>query len=731
MKLLEQGIDRFQRGAQGEAKGYRVEQNSKVMDIFSNMLYNDKIAAPIRELATNAWDAHVMAGTTDKVPVVTLPSSKKCEYSIRDFGTGLSKDDMENMYQTYGHSTKNHSNDFNGCMGIGSKSPFAYTRSFTTTSYQNGMKYVYINAKDEHNMPNLQLFFEGPTDEPNGLEVSFAVERGDISSFASKAKEILQWFPQKFEVKGGDYIYKWEWPKYTHKMKGDNWRIRGDSSKSVAIMGYIQYPIESKHFTEKKATSATDDVSWYTHGSHDDPTDYVQLLNLGLEMDFGIGEIEMSASREGLQYTPATINHIKRRLDVILKEIKDKVASHLLTAECMWDAEIVYNELVNGTLAGIKTLINVTKPEWNGKRLGGERINQTNIELYGITSRSFHRSNPRGGVLASPKMEANYHYIAPSTKNRLYVADMDRGNDVVVKWAMRDDQRCRAYVYRCPDMTALTHLIDTLGITNKHLIYTSTLEKPPKEVRDRVKNDKVFTFKDAPHVYSSTDYQNKYWEAAEIDFNKGGLYVELNNWMVFDPETDAAFGRADTIHDVIAVLNEFGIRVPQIVGAKTAVVQRYNKVKQWTNFFVWARKKIEQYVKKINVQKYMDAIATYNSFGASDFYTEVSQLSRAKLTNPKNLFAQFLDKLAEYSTIVDTWSTKLSKIKGVCDRFKIVYGNSATTSVLYDLERQCKDRYGFITLIDQSRWAWVDDRDKQKRCDILVDTINKFDAVGL
>jgi hypothetical protein len=54
------------------------------------------------------------------------------------------------------------------------KSPFAYTKSFSTTSYYNGKAYNYIAAMDEGGVPSLNLFGVTDTNEPNGLEISLS-----------------------------------------------------------------------------------------------------------------------------------------------------------------------------------------------------------------------------------------------------------------------------------------------------------------------------------------------------------------------------------------------------------------------------------------------------------------------------------------------------------------------------------------------------------------------------
>ena len=155
MKLADRTVEVHSVGI-NSANQFSIAQTSKMFKILSDSLYSDKVMAVIRELATNAHDSHVSAGNHNPF-LVKLPTSADPNFSVRDYGTGLSREDMESMYTTYGASNKNDSNDFVGCLGLGSKSPFAYTKSFTTTSYFNGMQYTYIAAIDDAGVPNLNL----------------------------------------------------------------------------------------------------------------------------------------------------------------------------------------------------------------------------------------------------------------------------------------------------------------------------------------------------------------------------------------------------------------------------------------------------------------------------------------------------------------------------------------------------------------------------------------------
>ena len=114
-------------------KNFTINASSKAFKILSSGLYQNKIRAIVRELSTNALDAHIEAKNSDPF-VVHLPTSFEPFFSIQDFGTGLSEEDVLNLYTSYFSSTKTSSDDYIGALGLGSKSPFSYVDSFTIQS---------------------------------------------------------------------------------------------------------------------------------------------------------------------------------------------------------------------------------------------------------------------------------------------------------------------------------------------------------------------------------------------------------------------------------------------------------------------------------------------------------------------------------------------------------------------------------------------------------------------
>jgi hypothetical protein len=366
MKLADRVIETHSAGVQS-ASGFTIAQTSKMFKILSDSLYSDKVMAVIRELSTNAYDSHISAGNKNPFKV-TLPTAANPNFIVRDYGTGLSQADMESLYTTYGASNKNDSNDFVGCLGLGSKSPFAYTKSFTTSSYYDGQKYTYIAAIDDNGVPTLNLFNVSDTDEPNGLEISFAVKQYDFTEFSQKAIRIFHYFKMKPIIEGG-VITSLKDHAYSNKnivISGEGWRVcrlANDNnhypstyhhidSGIVALMGNIAYPVVASQLVgEQKADQPEHIAKWnraFGKADIDSWKSFVTEIlnqNLYLELDFGIGELEMDVSREGLQYTKAVIKALREKTQGIYLEMKEEFSKKIAAAKTRIEAISTYYQL--------------------------------------------------------------------------------------------------------------------------------------------------------------------------------------------------------------------------------------------------------------------------------------------------------------------------------------------------------------------------------------------------
>jgi len=302
----------------GQIGEFRIRNSAKAFSILSSGLYANKVRAIIRELSCNAVDSHVAAGKSTTPFDVHLPNSLEPWFSIRDYGTGLSADQVTNIYTTYFESTKTASNEFIGALGLGSKSPFSYTDNFTVTAIQNGVKGVYTAFINESGVPSIAQMMTENTEDPNGVEVKFSVnDRYDFDKFRQEARSVYKWFKQQPVVSGVD---KFEVSKVEYETENIVPGVHSmkDSRGSYAIMGNIAYPIE--------IPSADNTIGELRH-----------LLHCGLMMEFGIGELDFQASREGLSYIPQTIESIKRKLEEVNAALADVVAKEADSITNTWE----------------------------------------------------------------------------------------------------------------------------------------------------------------------------------------------------------------------------------------------------------------------------------------------------------------------------------------------------------------------------------------------------------
>lgn len=320
----------------GEIGEFRIKSSNRAFQILSSGLYANKIRAIIRELSCNAYDSHVAAGKSSVPFDVHLPNVLEPYFSIRDYGTGLTHEQVTNIYTTYFESTKTGSNDFVGALGLGSKSPFSYTDNFTVTAVKNGVKGIYTAFINEVGVPSIALMTEEASDDPAGVEVQFAVtDQYDFNKFISEAQSVFKYFKLRPNVSGNsnfnfvDTLYK-----KTNIIPGIH-QIESRSPSSVAVMGNIAYPIDIPN-SDKSLTPSLQ-----------------RLLKCNLEIHFAIGELDFQASREGLSYVPQTVNAIKAKLEELQVYLTDSLAAEAESIENLWSrAVFLYNTTYRDSLRG-------------------------------------------------------------------------------------------------------------------------------------------------------------------------------------------------------------------------------------------------------------------------------------------------------------------------------------------------------------------------------------------
>jgi hypothetical protein len=311
-------------------ESFTVEMNPMIFDILINKGYANKVESVVREVSCNAQDAHLEVGNTNPFEV-HLPNYSEPYFSVRDFGPGLSDEDMRNLYTRLGASGKRDSDTLTGCIGIGSKSPFAYVTTnsgnFTTKSFFNGVCRTYTCYIDkETNMPQIANVSESGTDERNGLEVSFAVPSYDFSKFAVAASKVFSYFENKPKITGHELEVADARDKYVHKY--ENNYLGGE--QSVVVMGSVSYPIYMSNMRDNLDAADAELVS--------------SIIDYGCLINADMGDVSFTPFREGLEYNKKTCHYIVKTIKNIAKEHVKGAIDRIENADTYLDACIALYE---------------------------------------------------------------------------------------------------------------------------------------------------------------------------------------------------------------------------------------------------------------------------------------------------------------------------------------------------------------------------------------------------
>lgn len=311
-----------------ESNAFSVEVNAKTFKVLIDGLYSNKIQAVIRELWSNAFDSHAEARKTHKQFVCHLPNTIDPTFSVRDFGVSLKHEDVMSLYTTMFRSTKEDTNDQVGKLGLGSKSPFAYTDTFTVTAWLDGEKRTYSVFIDSDGIPKIALFDTVETKSKNGLEVSFPVQTDDITTFKRTAQQVARGFTHPPKIMGQDISIS----EQEIALQGDGWCIYGGSGNDDyystsnkiggARQGCVIYPIDANSL------------------GHDIDYTMAALCDSNCVIDFPIGSLEISASRESLGYDDRTKSNIKKTLRIVIDSITEKFQESVDKYDTKWEASL-------------------------------------------------------------------------------------------------------------------------------------------------------------------------------------------------------------------------------------------------------------------------------------------------------------------------------------------------------------------------------------------------------
>ena len=499
---LHTGTHAVEKSGDFEENQFSIEASAKAFMILSDGLYSNKILAVIRELSTNAYDSHVDAGRGDRAFEVHLPTRLEPFFHVRDFGTSMSHEDCMTLYTTYFRSTRNNSNDAVGCLGLGSKAPFAYSDSFTVEAFKNGEKRIYSAHRGSDGSPSFALLETVPTTEENGIKVSMSVKNDDMDTFRREAMNVYKYFNVRPIISGNNDLY-FDDDSAILEAEDKSWSFHHRHNNCV-VMGQIAYNIDedsigSRYVEEDKVA----DFLWQSSG---------------LRLHVNIGDVDITPSREALSYTPQTKANIRSLLEKVISDIKDTVEDAIKGQPTLFLARQKYVE-VEQQCHSIKSAMESLNQaiEWNGQKIFdsmvGNKIKVEHLELKQMIKSGWRRkAETKSGV----------EFLTFNKTVTFFIDDCQRGGLGRIRHYIKEEIGSESYnaiVYKLQDGETVDNneFLKTLGdATIGDVKLTSTLEKPQR--------------KSSGGGGSSTDYsETDYYDYDINDVNSHKVSVKATN----------------------------------------------------------------------------------------------------------------------------------------------------------------------------------------------------------
>lgn len=697
MKLATAGERVIRIGHQTERE-FKIKATAKAFKILSSGLYKDKIGAILRELSANAYDAHTLSGNNDRPFLVHVPNSMEPFLSIRDYGPGLSDEDVLELYTTYFESTKSSSNDYIGALGLGSKSPFSYVKSFTVISRFDGMQRTYDAFIDEDGMPSIALRHACATEDETGLEVIVPVtKRHDFTEFHTKAASTYTHYPVKPTIVGANVTVE----ENKVSLEGKGWRIMERSgyhhhyARAIAVMGVVGYPIS---YEEMQSVSCDYEPRW--------PKEIRQILNYcRIDIDFSIGSLDITAGREELSYDPPTVAALFKRIDDVIDEISASISERFKNVTSVREAKMLHNELFQGEVGQV---VGADFPiKFKGRTITDGSFRLDLKDYPTLVLREFSNGNYGGrSHFTTIKFDPK-----PNAWNRPFNFGAD-SQDVILVNDLNDNRfATRAVQYRLDNNIRHLLMVEAgADVLNKiktifdgyRFVPLSTLPKIQSAPKEKAKVRTLSSSKRGAETIPACHYTDT-WIETEVEVEDGGVYVMTKN-LNFTRHDEAC---NDSFSEVYVGLRKMGLlsmKDDHIYAIPKTAAKPFLENEGWVDFWTWATNKLNNYVTE-NASS-SDRIALAMTYAAlertnnwSDYETGLREFI---LKVPKDSpVRQFYDLAKEASHEKDT----LLGITEVAKHLGITLPKSQRQVNLVSMLKDIDERYAVLRYLVTNRWG--------------------------
>jgi hypothetical protein len=333
-----------------------------VIRLLRSKMYSNPIKVITQELMSNARDAHREIGKHATPIEVHLPTVVSPTWWVKDYGPGMCPKRIRETYIMYGNSTKRNDDTQTGGFGIGAKSPWAYTDTFTVSTVSgDGYKRIYTCYIDENDDGKLALMSEEATNEPTGTTISLSVKNADMGSFNQYTIAATKYWSTRPVIHGNH-----NYPDIVKSLSGKDWYLYNNGNNynthMIVLVDEIPYPIDSNVLKARKG--------WKRDNTK-------TLLESDIVVSFNTSEISVAATREALDLNEKTINGVITKLEQIYDEVSKQAEDEIKQAGDFLEALNISSKLKAATYIDLDT-------HWNGLPLIGIQPGEFMTRLFGI-----------------------------------------------------------------------------------------------------------------------------------------------------------------------------------------------------------------------------------------------------------------------------------------------------------------------------------------------------------
>lgn len=544
---------------------FSIKANGKAFKVLIDGLYSDKARAVVRELWSNAFDSHIAAGCPDQPFDCHLPTVWEPWFTVRDYGVSMTHVGVMRLYTTVFESSKEDTNTQVGKLGLGSKSPFAYTDTFTVTAYLDGEKRTYSAFIGADYIPRISHMNTEQTTEPNGLEVSFPVKTDDIANFSIAAQRTALGFDVLPNIVGSPQL---EVGKKKVILEGNGWKLYDSlgGQSAHAKQGCVVYPITAS------AISGLPSAHW-------------DILNSPFLIEFPIGDLEIAASREGLGYDDTTISNIRARLCAIETELIAAVEAQIASIKTPHELMLWMANLGRGDMPKAMRAV-VNKIKWRGRApsvsttFRAKSLQGTVLTFSAYTLGRYVSIAKQPGTSSHISYTPNTHIVCFRDTSQPLTSALVRAH-LHMKSAHRD----KAMIYVAANLktnpNAFKRLLVALGRPDPaSIVLVNNLPAPttasvgvkrPVQVRE----------------FPARRLDPRDWTQTNVDASAGGVYIDLDRFSIQDGVQQVDFDRVMTI---VKALTDAGLIDGKVYAIPRSLAKKFLREENgWVNLFAMAR----------------------------------------------------------------------------------------------------------------------------------------------